>query len=335
MKQLKGIALVWVVLTLPGCLTTYQTVEFEVLEPSEITFPKEIRVLLTLDRLPPAHMLMDSVTLATIGRRDFQGLDTLISYNIFRGLYSQLMQSPVESHQWPMWDRERKSELLSDADFRLTKKEVADLCRKNSSDAILCLESCKLKLRLKVYSEGSGYRPAYQGHLTSHWVVYLPSHPKPFFERTLKDTIEYRVGGQHATVYDLISHESQVNGQHFGKKITPFWEPSSRRIFAGPHPVLVRAAAKTNEGDWDTAFSQWTDLSLSGTKANRAKALYNMAAYYELEDRLDSAAYNLDRAVLLSKKALIQNYHQEMQRRLEKRQSVILQVEGASLDRLP
>lgn len=335
MKRLKGLALACLVFLLPGCLTTYHMVEFEVLEPSEITFPEEVRMLLVMERLPQARKLMDSVSLATIGQADFRGLDTLISYNIFRGLYKRLKQSPIESHQWPMWDSERQSDLLYDSELRLTKREVEDLCRENLTDAILCLESCKLKLRLRVYNGEAAYKPRYWGHLTSHWVVYLPDRPKPFYESTVRDSINYHIGSRHATVHDIIRNKSYVNGQHFGEKITPFWKPSRRDIFSGAHPALNRAADYTHEGNWEQAFLLWSDLSLSGKKSNQAKALYNMAVYYELEDRLDSAIHVLDRAVLLSQKEPIPSYRQEMHQRLEKRQSVILQLEGARLERLP
>jgi hypothetical protein len=244
----------------------------------------------------------------------------------------------VEPHQWPRWNRERQSDLLSAAGDRLTKKEVAELCYSNYADAIISLESCSLNISLKdtSYVLGSMLEPYFSCKIISHWAIYLPAYPKPFHERAITDSIEYWPRGRRrSTLTDQIRQLSYRNGHHYGKIITPHWEQSERQIFSGGHPVLYRSAELTGKGDWDQAFSVWSDLASSGSKTNRAKAMYNMAVYYELEDRLDSAAVLLDRAVLLYQDDLIQNYQKEMHQRLQNRMTIRQQVERARLERLP
>lgn len=320
-------------------MTTYQVVSFEVLEPAEITFPGDVSQLLVMDRLPLAYNLSDSVSLSVLGWKDFRGLDTLMSHNIYMGLYKLLQQSPAGSHQFPMWDTERQSDILASSEVKLSKKEVIELCWKNRTDAILCLESCNLKLRLEdtTYVRGSLYRPHISGKLTSHWVIYLPDYPKPFLESYVTDSMDYWIGPRtrYSNIYDFTRDISYQNGRRFGEKVTPFWKESSRKIFAGPHLRLMIASEETQDGNWDVAFAAWSKLALSGNNANRAKALYNMAVYYELEDRLDSAANLLDQAVLLNNDSLIRSYQQEIHMRLQKRPAIFLQVEGARLNRLP
>lgn len=324
---------------LPACISTYEVVSFEVLEPAEITFPEGVSQLLVLDRLPLAHNLSDSVSLSVLGWKDFHGLDTLMSYNIYLGLYELLHESPADSHQLPMWDSERQSDILASSEVKLSIKEVAELCRKNLADAILSLESCNLKLRLEdtTYVRGSLYQPRCRGTLTSHWVVYLPDYPKPFRESSITNSMDFWIGPRtrYSNIYDFTKDISNQNGRRFGEKITPFWKSSSRKIFAGPHHRLMIASEETSDGNWDEAFATWSKLASSGSSANRAKALYNMAVYYELEDRLDSAVNLLDRAVLLNNDSLIRSYQQEMHKRLQKRPSIFYQVEGARLNRLP
>jgi len=336
--QLNRTILPWLLFLLPGCMTTYHVVRFEVLEPAEITFPGEVRQLLVMDRLPLAHHLMDSVSMATLGRTDYRGLDTLVSYSIYRGLWDRLQQSPVKSHNWPAWDSERQSDILASKDVKLTKKEVSDLCWANASDAVVCLESVFLKIRLEdtVYVRRQGIRkPRYKGVLTSHWAIYLPDHPKPYRERTIKDSLEHWVGAGGMNVLDVVRRLSWNHGQHFGEQVTPVWKQTTRKIYSGSHRTLQDATMNTRKGNWDQAFNQWTQLAESGTRIERAKAMYNLAVYYEMEDRLDSAAALMVRASQLHEASLILEYKQEIERRLQNRESIQRQVDGGAIqDRL-
>lgn len=319
-------------------------VSFEVLEPAEITFPDNVSQLLVMHRLPGAHMLMDSVSLSTFGRKHFYGMDTLIAFNIYRGLYSCLQQSPVYSHKWPKWTFEIQTDIQASRNLRLNKREVAELCRKNYADAIVCLESCKLHLRLEdtTYVRGEIYQPHFRGSLRSHWVVYLPDRPKPFQELDITDTIDHWIWRKRTNAFEIVRKTAQENGRRFGEKVTPHWENSGRPIYSGSHALLHKASTETDMGNWDKALENWSKLAESGSRYNRAKALYNMAVYYELEDNLDKAANLLDTAailqegsVFLKKDTLITYYRGEMHRRIDYRKSILQQVEGARIYRLP
>ena len=62
---------------------------------------------------------------------------------------------------------------------------------------------------------------------------------------------------------------------------------------------------------------------------NRAKAFYNMAVYYELEDQLDSASYLIDQALSSDSLELIQSYKKELDLRLQSKSKIINQVKRA------
>lgn len=307
-------------------------VSFEVLEPAEISFPEDVSQFLVMHRLPAAHMLLDTVTLSTFGRKDFDGMDTLIAFNIYRGLYNRLRQSPVYSHRWPNWAFEIQSDILASGEVRLNKREVAGLCREYAADVIICLESCRLNFRLEdtAWIRGEVYEPHYRGSLSSHWVVYLPDHPRPFKELDIWDTIDHRLDRWSLNAFELVRRTALQNGRRFGEKVTPHWQQTSRAIYSGTHPDLYKASMETREGNWDSAFERWKKMSGSGSKHKRARAMYNMAVFYELEDRLDSAAALLEQAVALTDDSLVHTYCHEMHRRLEKQDSVYRQVEAAS-----
>jgi hypothetical protein len=121
-------------------------VKFEVLKPSEIVFPDNVRQLLIMNRLPLSYNFIDSSSLSLLSKEHGLQLDTMISHNILRGLNDRLKGSPIETHHWPIWTSERQSELLVSKEIRLTKREGSGLCRKNGTDAIVSLESCSLKI---------------------------------------------------------------------------------------------------------------------------------------------------------------------------------------------
>lgn len=67
-------------------------------------------------------------------------LDTLVSNNVFRGLFDALRESPLESFRWPVWSTERQPDFMVNNDVILTKKEVADICEKYKKELDARLE---------------------------------------------------------------------------------------------------------------------------------------------------------------------------------------------------
>ena len=68
-------------------------------------------------------------------------------------------------------------------------------------------------------------------------------------------------------------------------------------------------------------------MDISGDSTEMAKALYNMAIYYELEDNLDSASYLINQAASYDTLHLIKRYQKEIDERLQKQNTIIRQVE--------
>ena len=330
----RSLLIICSMLLLTACSGSYSLVAFEVLEPATLIFPENVSQLLLLNRLPASHRMFDEEETGDLGTRQLLMLDTLISNNIFRGLYDVLRDSPIRNFHWPIWSSERQPELMVKNDIILAKREVAELCLKNCSDVILSLEAFHLDISSKQYSllEGTIFGYNLQLISKSTWFVYLPESPRPYDEFEVLDTMVYITGGDIKTPRpfpsnDMIKRVSHSSGSKYGRHITPVWEKTERNIYTAYHPSLRKGSKHTSEGDWEQAYILWNRLSIKGNSRNRAKACFNMAVYFELEDNLDSASYLIDRAIANSDLKLIRSYREELDTRMKKNPTIIKQVE--------
>lgn len=311
-------------------------VEFEVLEPATIQFPEDVRQLLVLNLLPQTHNFLDSSAVARLTHEQLIIIDTIITKNVFLGLYDVLKHSPIEWFQFPTWHVERQSDLLARSEIKLTKKEVIDLCNQKYSDAIVGLESCKLDIKFvgKAWTDEVSYSNVYQSILSTGWVLYLPANPTPFYEYLLVDSLYHIHVSDDPLVSEMIRNNSFENGSKFGRMLTPFWKRAVRNIYSGGNSGLRSATRQTNKGNWDEALSDWSKVADSGDSTDMAKALYNISVYYELEDSLDSASYFINRAVACDSLTPIKEYKEEIDQRIQNKQTILKQVERARLYRV-
>ncbi len=319
-----------------ACSGVYHTVEFETLKPATLNLPDNVSQLLTLNRLPADFINLgtDSVVSTSSGQPLI--LDTLISNNIFRGLYAVLRDSPLITFHWPIWSEERQQEVLARNNAILTKREVIDLCSEHYSDAILSLESFHLSIENEYLGRKDTFVYTVVSQLISKatWFIYLPQSPKPFNEFVVIDTLGYWTSRdmRKPLLPDLeklraISYES---GLSYGQFVSPVWSKTERSIYSGRALELKEGSELTEKGEWDKAYTLWNDLSHNGRRKNRARAFYNMAVFYELEDQLDSASYLVDQALSSYSFKLIQSYKKELDLRLQSKSKIIKQVKKSS-----
>jgi hypothetical protein len=125
---------------------------------------------------------------------------------------------------------------------------------------------------------------------------------------------------------DMLRQLFYESGYKYGKYLVPVWNQASRFLYRRGNDSLKRAIAYTDEGDWDQAYTIW--LSMAGLEDSTlvAKAYHNLAVYYELEDKLDSASIMLDRALAHDSLAMDTVYREELDIRILNRANIIKQV---------
>lgn len=337
----KYVVLGFFLLVFSGCAGTYSLVEFEVLEPATIRFPDEVDQLLILNRSPVTFKVLSPENREGLERKELWILDTLVSNNVMRGLLYVLRNSPVKRYQFPIFLSERRLDTLFQQDLLLTKREVASLCERAGTDAVVSLERYSLDLEehYDFYSAGDDgvadvavVRNHY--YIFSNridWAVYLPLNPRPFDEYTTIDTLYFSrisegVFQGAPSSAEMIRELFYESGLKYGRYLVPVWAHASRTLFKGDGKLLRTAARHTRRGEWEQAFALWDELGESGDSTLAAKAFHNMAVYYELEDQLDSASLMIDRALACDSLEMVIFYREEMDIRLMNRREVVKQV---------
>ena len=321
-------------LFLNSCASIYSVVEFEVLEPATVSLPENVQQLLILNRAPISADAFERKDIQGLEYRELIMLDTLIVKNIQRGLLNVLRESPIERFHRPLWldDRRKGTKFLED--LVLTRREVEDICRENGGDAILSLESYSMdyERHIKRYPGSDVTRTAYY-EISSiiNWSIYLPGSPRPFDSYTMIDTLfftEVQDGDliRYYHTSEILTEAFNVSGKKYGRYLVPVWNRATRTLYKGKENALREAARLTNQGNWDSAYIIWEELSDSSDSTAAAKALYNMAVYHELEDQLDQANELIEEALSLDTLEMISSYKEEMETRVLNQRELYKQV---------
>jgi hypothetical protein len=319
-----------------GCAGIYSVVEFEVLEPATVSFPDHVNQLVILNRAPFSLDVFEEEDREGMEEEHLVILDTLISNNTFRGLQSVLRLSPIERFHTPFWLSERRSDTSMLEELILTKPEVESLCSRYGGDAIISLESYFLDIddHTDYYRDDPS---VLQNHYyivsnTISWNIHLRHAPRPFDTYTMVDTMYFSdvVNGEFMPIPSsaaMIAELFYNTGLKYGRYLVPIWNHASRTLFKGKEDSLKLASKHTDQGDWEKAYDIWNALTASSDSLVVCKAYHNMAIYYELEDRLDSASYLVDLALGYDSLEVVKNYREELDIRLLNQKEVREQVD--------
>jgi len=290
-------------LLLQGCGGIYSVVEFEVLEPATVNFPDDVNQLVFLNRAPLSYDIWAEDNQAGMDSRQLIILDTLIVNNLHRGVLDVLRHSPVERFQRPIWLSDRRTDTSLLEDLVLTKREVSEICDSIGGDAIISLEfySASVQQHFEYYSDDPDEILNHYFEVSNKviWKLYLPDSPRPFDSYNTVDTLFFPViqDGEllsYAPGLDMIRELFYESGYKYGTYLVPVWNRTSRVLYRGREDSLRLAIKYTDTGDWESAFAIWKDLTGSEDSTLVAKAFHNMAVYYEIEDKLDTASMMVD-----------------------------------------
>lgn len=278
-------------------------VEFEVLEPATVNFPDDVNQLVFLNRAPLSYDIWAEDNQAGMDSRQLIILDTLIVNNLHRGVLDVLRHSPVERFQRPIWLSDRRTDTSLLEDLVLTKREVSEICDSIGGDAIISLEfySASVQQHFEYYSDDPDEILNHYFEVSNKviWKLYLPDSPRPFDSYNTVDTLFFPViqDGEllsYAPGLDMIRELFYESGYKYGTYLVPVWNRTSRVLYRGREDSLRLAIKYTDTGDWESAFAIWKDLTGSEDSTLVAKAFHNMAVYYEIEDKLDTASMMVD-----------------------------------------
>ena len=325
------IKILFVLVFLNGCAASYTSVSFEILEPAVVSLPEHVSHVGILNRAPISYHVFDSADIRNLTKEQLVKVDTVITLNILKSLNQKLSTSKVSAYHLPIWFSSRRKDTIG-LDIPLTKREVNDLCRMHGVDIIISLEYYKLNIEVKKdwdldYLVSEYYEVSNQ----VKWAIYQRDFPRPFNEYTTRDTLVYIYwleGYYYDTgeSLDKVRDISRKSGETYGNYLVPTWSVVNRTLYKGRGSDLRKAIRYTNKGEWDSAYTIWNHLLVNEDSALAAKAAYNLAIYFELEDKLDTALRYVKRSHNLDSTDLSESYQDDLEVRIINRDQVLKQV---------
>ena len=318
-----------------GCAGIYTLVEFEILEPAKVEFPDQVKKLIILNRSPLTFDAFEKHDRQGMNTKQLISIDNLIWTSIKTGLTEVLKDSPIESFRHPLWIKERREDTTAIDDLILTKREVNEICMEHGGQIIVSLESYSMDIweNKEYYKNDPSIIQKLSRRVFSvvKWNIYLRDSPKPYHSLTLSDTLVLKIiedgfGQSSLPVSLMIKKAFEESGTTFGRYLVPAWKDASRTLYNGKEDSLRMAMEFTDRGDWISAFKIWEGMSSGNDSTSAAKALNNMAIYFELEDNLEMASLMINRAMEHDTLAPIKSYKKTLDKRIQNKNEVIKQV---------
>ncbi|MFO7863012.1 MAG: DUF6340 family protein [Salinivirgaceae bacterium] len=144
------------------------------------------------------------------------------------------------------------------------------------------------------------------------WEISSPE--KVFFVTTYNDTVwaegynrNFETLGDLVQIDDIIRYIIDKTAVDFAKRLFPTWHTVNRYYIASGNNDFGRADYLMNKGKYDEAAEIWEKYVNASDNSLAAKALVNMAVYYELKGNVDEALVYARRSAEL-KNELAQKY---------------------------
>lgn len=270
-----------------------------------------------------------------LNREQFRILDTIISNSLQKGFAEQVNESPMsEEFKNPVWIKEIADEQGNKGPLVLTGKDVSRLCLEYDADVLITLDTLYIDLQNRVEPYPFSAMVSEKYYEISNrlvWSIYHPEVPGIFDSYLSIDTLYYQVisGGYfvgETSGLEMLRDISVLSGYKYGQYLVPVWNNTARVLYRGKNDALKKAGNLTNTGEWESARVIWDSLTTLPDSTLSSKALHNLAVYYELEDKLDSANNYLDRALQLDSLEATIQYKEEIEIRILNRDDIMKQI---------
>ena len=113
------------------------------------------------------------------------------------------------------------------------------------------------------------------------------------------------------------------------RQLTPTWNNQEERLlYIGPEKPLRKAARLVHQNKWAEAGQIWDSLANSNNSGLAFKASFNTALAWEQADDLDQALLWIKYADSLRNTSKVMAYRQILERRMQERTLLDIQMTG-------
>lgn len=304
MKQ--SLLLLITISTLASCTSS---INLQVLKPADVTLPGEIEKFTLVNRTKPdkknqAWNIIEGVFTGEGVYADREGADNCLS-----GLMEIMQRTPrYNINQASIEFKGSGTEAFATP---LTWTEVENLCKANSSEALIVLEAFDSDSRLTHDSKPIQIKNAEgvaitvtefyshaQMEVKSGWRIYYPKEKQIIDQHRFSDFLTFDSKGttpENAAAAlpnkrECIKRTGVHAGAAYGYRISPQWIYVSRYFFTRGNDNMKYAGKKARKiNDWKGAMEFWKKEALNSDKKIAWHASYNMAVGCEREGNLDLA----------------------------------------------
>jgi len=267
----------------------------DVLEPAEITIPAYIHTITFVNRSYTPWLAKSSSDTVIRDVKELFIIDTIISNKLFLGLNEALNTSPLFNlDQQPVHMIRRNDGIRFPEP--LNEEQIIYICDTSYTECLVSLEGYTISDTL-YYFYVYDYEPYKIVYLLSgkiQWRIYDGVYGIILDEFTTNDTIDWTVQrssyeeglAELPEAVDTYREYAYQAGYKFGKRVSPEWFQVKRFFYRTGNRDMIKAAKLADDGQWKEALKLWKSVSESEDKILASKASFNVALYYEMDDRI-------------------------------------------------
>lgn len=294
-----------------SCKSYFAGITIENVSPGEKQLPEEIQSLTIMNRAMNdrfANFLEDTLQ-QYFYRNDYHLsriiLDSLVADTTIKALAAVLFESGRYDVVIPL---ERNIERLESYDSipnPLPDSEVADICSRFDTDALMVLERFYTKVMTNFGIEkandlpainSSYYRATIDVKYDALFRIYKPGNPSFTRKVEVCDTIYWentaytqeRLFGQLPSIKKAMINAGTKIALDIDSEMSPTWIPERRGYFLFAYKN-DEGEKLIKEGKYDEAGKLWLELAQSKDRKIRSKAEFNMALISELNGDIEAA----------------------------------------------
>ena len=304
----------FILLLLPLALATgcASSIRLQVLEPSVVTSPANIRTIAVVDRSRASTTGQKVLgALESIVTGEGLGADNFGRSRAVMGAVDGLRNSPrfdgVSPYTPP---KEMETNLF---DRELSWDTAVEICRSASCQAILALETfdsdstLDVTPRRETVKDNDGnetVRTVFEAQrrttVRTTWRYYDVVNRRvldsvrdfdAFHTFTETDPVRQRAISRLPPQGDGVGFAGELAGRNYARRIAPTFVWVSRSYYGRGDDLLKLGRRHVRANDWEGAQHKWDDLYRSATKARaKGRAAFNMAVAAEVAGDLELAA---------------------------------------------
>lgn len=270
-------------------------ITIEILEPAEITIPPHIQTVSFANRSYTPWLVIDPSDTAKRPVKDLFVIDTIINHKLFLGLVDALNASPLFDLDEPPVSQLRRSDGVRFPE-PLTAEQAGIICDTSTTDCLISMEGYSITdtLIFNILYFEKIYQVIFMLAGRIQWRIYDGLYGTTFDDLIITDTIDWSVEGdawdeclnELPEAIDTYREYGYQVGYKYGKRLSPEWYEARRFYYRTGDREMIKAAKFADKGQWEEALKLWKSISESGKDITAAKASFNIALYYEMEDRL-------------------------------------------------